>query len=1282
MIVVSGGPTRIPKRSQPAPRAPRGPLSPALRTGHVSAGASLLAATFSAPESETADAAREPEPASVAEAPVRLSAGAGTRPGPSGARDMQWLSGRGAARGALLDLQRLAGNAAVSAALHHHRTPGATVREEAPSASWPPIQRIEIPGLGNIDIGGYVSRALSVLGPAERGRDQARSDARKQADDTAHASDTDVADGDRDLEAGKRDAERARDTGFDGTRTAHDAATSAEQERNAAGRAHGDQVADDIRRMIPSIEGMVDPLAGEAGEPEEASGHEALGEAADHAANPAATGGEGPVPASADQPFAGSEPAVSHGPGPPAPAPAPEPPTPEPPTPELAGPEPGSTPGQHGAGEPVPEIEHGPAQAGPGEGHEVRSPEGGPQGPAAVAPDTALPGPQQAPVAGAAPQPVPELPPGPAPRPGPAPSPGPAPAPGELPGAPQPPGRAPPASGRGPTGATPAGTTPSGGTAGAQPTCGLVEAVKTVEGWREKARSLATRALTTIGSIPIFDTTVGDLVAKARRLAGAVTSGARSIRDAAVGAAHKLAGKVKRGISTWVTNARRSLDGTVKSVKEGISRKRERLSAQWDAARERAAKRMQSTREWAARTVGSAVAGLRNLVESWSPTILNLLGPVAPRIRALLGRDPLGDAASYLQSRLDAIRSALRSAKERASRVVHNVIDFAKNEAVRQYQLIRRGAQVVVDVAKTVAPYVAGVVAPGAVVAAAGAKAAARRWGSDLRAGAAKVGSVIRGTACEAIGDVVGPCIDMYLPKPDNKDTSFATLTGQADVTVPLQELDIPCNVKVGRGATISVVRSADAYAVSVDGQALVYANAATTTKGTKAEVKTELPTGGMATVWEHLGGAPAAGGSGAPATGTPTTGTPVTPPAGTVGAGSTTGAAAAPGTPTTGGGTPGTPGATPGTPGSPGAPGATPAASGPSASFEAEAGLKGTASLKFSFPTTSGTTCQGGAGVASLLGALGVAASLPAPLDALARAGVVGSWEDNLVSNTVTLAVAGSGQVGLSEEGLGSLTGQGQAEVYATAGVERPNLSAPATGVGAGATGGTAPGGAGPDDRNVPAASGPYAMHAAGSDPNALRPVLRLGTTMKGELTGQLVPPKMMVIKGGGYASGKLEAMLLYDRPRDRIMLQSVTSTAEVGVSAGGLNPAAMAATMGTPYGPAAAAAITRLGLAHNNGAIKATVTNTANNLQKYLDAVDGYLMGPPATISAAGLVSSVRSVYNAADFTSTVVVTATVSDRAGIEATYAETGDEGEKLGASEKVTGEIGKTYQLYP
>jgi hypothetical protein len=172
------------------------------------------------------------------------------------------------------------------------------------------------------------------------------------------------------------------------------------------------------------------------------------------------------------------------------------------------------------------------------------------------------------------------------------------------------------------------------------------------------------------------------------------------------------------------------------------------------------------------------------------------------------------------------------------------------------------------------------------------------------------------------------------------------------------------------------------------------------------------------------------------------------------------------------------------------------------------------------------------------------------------------------------------------------------------------------------------------------------------------------------------------MPAKAGVSGSARIEALLLYDKPADRIILQSVTASGELGVSVGGINPALVASQLASPVGPAAAAKITSLGLAHSNGAIKASVTGKADNLQKYIDTVGKYLGGPSSGVSASGLASAVRGVYVPTDFSTAVQVTATLSDKIGVEAKVEQIGKEGMKLGASAKGSLEIGKEYQLYP
>jgi len=58
------------------------------------------------------------------------------------------------------------------------------------------------------------------------------------------------------------------------------------------------------------------------------------------------------------------------------------------------------------------------------------------------------------------------------------------------------------------------------------------------------------------------------------------------------------------------------------------------------------------------------------------------------------------------------------------------------------------------------------------------------------------------------------------------------------------------------------------------------------------------------------------------------------------------------------------------------------------------------------------------------------------------------------------------------------------------------------------------------------------------------------------------------------------------------------------------------------------------------------------------------------------------VAAKYDDKDFTSGVTVTATLSDRIGVEGKIEQIGPEGMKTGASGKASLEVGKEYLLYP
>ena len=1054
--------------------------------------------------------------------------------GHGGAR-IHWVAPPGAlVAGSLLDLQRLAGNAAVAAMFGHGRGRGGVTSELGSPRDTPTevsghdtdadvaVQRINIPGLGEIDVSGYLGRGTSTLKSAESSTDKARSDARKGADEAAGEADEKVVAGTGQMEAGKTQAESACESMFSGTTVAAAAAASAEQARTSAAKAKGDRTAEKVHAVAPVVEGLVDPLAPAVGSPEVEAGHTVLDEAVKHAVGQETPGAAVPP---------GAEPAVSHTAGPPAPGPGP---------PGQAAP--GAEPAvAHTAGPPAPAAE--------------------PSGPAA-------PGTDQTP------QPIQQA-------------------------------------------------------GGDERSCALVEAAKSVKGLRDTAVDLARGVVAGIADteIPILGVKVGTLANKAKDAAVAIATTLGEVKDAAVAGAKSVAATVKKKIASAAKAARQSFDTAATCVKQTIRQAKDAVVAGWNVAKTKVGNLVTAAKRGAAVLARRAISRVQGWVGDINPRILSLLGSVGTRLRQFAAaKDPLGDAAAYLERKKAEAQKRLREAKKTAVKVARAVADTGVKTAAKLYQDAKSGAAVVAGAAKAAAPYVAGLVAPGVVAVAGAAKKAADAWGDDIRAGADWVKQKLKGEACEALSETVGPCIDMYMPKPDNNDKSFARLTGQADITVPLQELDVPCNVKMGRSAAVGVERTSTGYTVSVDGEATVFANLAAGEKGAKEEVKVQLPTGHMATVWEKLGGGSPAPLPGGPPAAVATGGAPAAPASAAPAPGA---AAPAPATSGTGAGTP--------TQGAQGQ-------GGPGVAGEIEGGVKGSASLKFSFPTSKdATTCTAAGGVAALLGELGVAAMLPSPLDVIARGGVVGSWQGNLVSNTVTMGLAGGGQAELSKDGLGALKGSGQADLYVTTGVERTTAGDPAT----------------------------------------LRPTLKVGAGLKGELAAELAVPKLPAAKGSVTAAGKVEATLLWDRKADRIFLQSVTGEAEVGLAAGGFNPAALAAAAAPPMGAVAAAKLTSLGLSYSSGSIKGKVTGKANNLQKYIDAADGYISSSGSSASAAGLVKAIQGQYRASDFSTGVTITATLSKQvAGAEGKAEEIGDEGMKAGASAKASLEVGKEYQLYP
>ena len=233
-------------------------------------------------------------------------------------------------------------------------------------------------------------------------------------------------------------------------------------------------------------------------------------------------------------------------------------------------------------------------------------------------------------------------------------------------------------------------------------------------------------------------------------------------------------------------------------------------------------------------------------------------------------------------------------------------------------------------------------------------------------------------------------------------------MIAQGDLTVPLEEIGVPANLKIGAGSTVSITANSATYTVKVSGDATVFLNETVGGEEHAEAGATAAPqlTGSLAGAWQALGGggataAGAGGGGGQPATPAAAAGLPAGGPAPT--AGSSTGA---------GGSTPSGPAAAVG--------------ADAGRKLEANAGIRGSTESEWHFDAAAArTSCDGVGGLVTLLSGLGVAQVLPAPFNTFGPAAVQRGFMRQLTASRFSAGLAGEIKVDLVAGGLGQLRGR-----------------------------------------------------------------------------------------------------------------------------------------------------------------------------------------------------------------------------------------------------------------
>ncbi|HVM09582.1 MAG TPA: hypothetical protein VM345_14030 [Acidimicrobiales bacterium] len=270
--------------------------------------------------------------------------------------------------------------------------------------------------------------------------------------------------------------------------------------------------------------------------------------------------------------------------------------------------------------------------------------------------------------------------------------------------------------------------------------------------------------------------------------------------------------------------------------------------------------------------------------------------------------------------------------------------------------------------------------------------AAAKKKVDGYKKAAVDVAKKKAGEVCAAVGDEAEACATQYLPNLGEGNKSSLKLTAAAELVVPLHELGVPANLKVGKGAIVEVIRvgsgqvgkdgagpndGGKSFQVAITGDAALYLNEGV---GEANDAKINVDTPGLGPKVKALSWDKLKGGSGMP------------------------------GMAKMGSGQTGT-------------------------KADADLGIRGQSQLTYGF-TAGKTNCSGLGGVVALLGAMGCSAALPQSWGIVGDAMIEEVFSDNLVSKKFTVAsgVQVSGEV--ANDAIGKLSGKAGAEVSTSAGV------------------------------------------------------------------------------------------------------------------------------------------------------------------------------------------------------------------------------------------------------
>ncbi len=724
-------------------------------------------------------------------------------------------------------------------------------------------------------------------------------------------------------------------------------------------------------------------------------------------------------------------------------------------------------------------------------------------------------------------------------------------------------------------------------------------------------------------------------LAFASNLAGKV----RSVGDTVKGKVRAYAGRLKTFLGDKIRPVMDAAKALGSRVKAGVERVAGQVRQFAGQARDLAVSTFNAAKARVTERVQAIGAGLRNAGTALMGKIrqgLQIAGAVIdilfPGARGLLAKIQAGIEAGLAKARALAqtVKAKLIAAKDNVVAFVKAKADEALRNAIRLGQKIgeklSKAKKWILDHKAQIIMAIPG----GPMIAAIGG--AAMFIGGKVRQAAAAVAKKASGVACAAAEVGGGPCVNQYLPNPGAGQSASITMSSTMDVTLPLHEIGVPCSVKLGKGAEVTIKRSGDTFTVGIkgDSSATAVENLEASASGTASVA---LPSGGSGSVWKRLGGAAdnAPGQLAGPAT-------PAL--AGKTDLGSAAKAAAGAAAPTAsqvGGQAAGGTGA-----------GGSAGAGSPGASFEA--GVKGTLEQEYKFDA-KGNACNGLGGMLALTAGLGVASRLPEPLSSLANAGVQSGFLPQLQSSTFTSSAQGSASIKLFEAGGAASAVKITAELSAAAGRRRANE----------------------EDDKVGARKG-----AAGAD----------GFIDELTLAGKLAVEGSLTIPGMGPISGlsasitpevSVALTLLYHQGRGRIEPEKAEAKLKIDGKAGQIDLSALALLLPGPGGSVAVDRLRRFAQSDGEASVSIKTSIAVNNLDALYVDMEKYFASPD-TVTVGGTIDLVKKHLGEGlkrETTVTVTRTSTTSVALGGQVTA-----EGATIGGNVGASLAMGVETQIYP